>query len=223
MIYEQPSTRIRYGGHSSHDAHIPKASNQTVAAGLRSTDPSPQSAHKSIAEDASDISIQVSGPKPTDEERSRNKAAAEPSAKHDAIQMSQKCVGIIAQYKIRYGNEGESFLQHLTPRMTKAISAQHYSSQPTVTLRELTPRLGIELIKPFGLFPLSCALATRKMARWSWMSRRGFLTSSMFLAAISGQVSKKAQVEPLFKQSSMPWNPGSKLHGSSWSSTSLTG
>lgn len=85
MIYEPPSTRILCVGHSSEDPHIPKASNQTSAARFRTTEQSPQRAHKSIAEDASNISIQVSVPKPTEQERSRNKAVAEPSAKHDAL------------------------------------------------------------------------------------------------------------------------------------------
>src|SRR5690242_877415 len=138
-------------------------------------------------------------------------------------QMAQKCAGTIAKYEIRYGNEGRSFLQHLTPRITRSTSARHYASQPTATLRELNPRLGMDLIKPSGLFPLPCVPATRKMARCSWISQRGFFTSSMFLVAIFGQVSKKAQVGPLFKQSSMPWNLGYKLHGSSWSWTSMTG
>jgi len=85
MIYEPPSTRLLCIGHASEHPHTPKASNQTAAAGLRTTEQSPQRAHKRIAEDASDISIQVSVSKPTDEERSRNKAVAEPSAKQDAI------------------------------------------------------------------------------------------------------------------------------------------
>ena len=85
MIYEPPSTRILCVGHASEDPHIPKASNQTAAAGLRTTEQSPQRGHKSVGEDASDISIQVSVPKPTNEKRSRNKAVAESSAKHDAI------------------------------------------------------------------------------------------------------------------------------------------
>ena len=82
MIYEPPSARIVCVGHVSEHPHIPKASNQTASAGLRTAEQSPQRAHKSVAEDASDISIQ---PKPKDEEGSRNKAVAEPSAKDDAI------------------------------------------------------------------------------------------------------------------------------------------